>query len=63
MAGVDLQVYDCCSESAQATCCEPSDKAKCCGPESSRCGCSAGEAAGDESRDEPGRAANRAQSG
>jgi arsenite methyltransferase len=42
---------DCCSTEAQADCCEPTDKADCCSPESSSCGCSAGEAGGEEIRD------------
>jgi arsenite methyltransferase len=41
----------CCSTEAQADCCEPTDKADCCAPESSSCGCSAGEASGEEIRD------------
>jgi arsenite methyltransferase len=41
----------CCSTKAQADCCEPTDKADCCSPESSSCGCSAGEASGEEIRD------------
>jgi arsenite methyltransferase len=41
----------CCSTEAQADCCEPTDKADCCSPESSSCGCSAGEASGEEIRD------------
>ena len=42
---------DCCGAEAQAECCEPTDKAECCTPESSSCGCSAGEADGEEIRD------------
>ena len=41
----------CCSTEAQADCCEPTDKAECCAPESSSCGCSAGEASGEEIRE------------
>jgi SAM-dependent methyltransferase len=41
----------CCAPEAQAECCEPSDKAECCEPESASCGCSAGEAEGEEIRD------------
>jgi arsenite methyltransferase len=41
----------CCAPEAQADCCEPEAKADCCEPESSSCGCSAGEAGGEEIRD------------
>jgi len=41
----------CCSPEAQADCCEPTDKAECCEPESSSCGCSAGDADGEQIRD------------
>jgi arsenite methyltransferase len=42
---------DCCAPEQQGDCCEPSAKAECCTPESSTCGCSAGEANGEEVRE------------
>jgi SAM-dependent methyltransferase len=41
----------CCGPEQQADCCEPEAKAECCTPDSSTCGCSAGEADGEEIRD------------
>jgi arsenite methyltransferase len=42
---------DCCAPEQQGDCCKPSAKAECCDPESSTCGCSAGEANGEEVRE------------
>jgi ubiquinone/menaquinone biosynthesis C-methylase UbiE len=47
----DAAASSCCSTEARADCCEPTDKADCCAPESSSCGCSAGDASGEEIRD------------
>jgi arsenite methyltransferase len=41
----------CCAPEQQDDCCELSEKADCCTPESASCGCSAGEADGEEIRE------------
>jgi arsenite methyltransferase len=41
----------CCAPEQQSDCCEPSEKADCCSSDSSSCGCSAGQAEGEEIRE------------
>ncbi len=50
-ADPSLFTSECCAPERQADCCEPSAKAGCCAQESSTCGCSAGEADGQEIRE------------
>jgi len=47
----DAATSTCCAPEQQSDCCEPSDKKECCSPESSSCGCSAGQAGGEEIRE------------
>lgn len=50
-SGKPAATSECCAPEQQADCCKPSDKADCCSPDSSSCGCSVGEADGEEIRE------------